>query len=97
MPNEISRTSPLILLRMPDVLARTGKARATIYIDIQRGLFPPPISIGKKASAWPDYEIEAINAARVGGSSDDELRLLVDKLMEAREHARSMLGRKTGE
>lgn len=70
------------LLRMPDVRRVSGLARPTIYRDIRRGTFPRPVKIGT-ASAWPSDEIAAINAARISGKSDDEIRVLVAAL-EAR-------------
>ncbi|GGB85218.1 hypothetical protein GCM10007417_26560 [Glycocaulis alkaliphilus] len=73
------------LLRMPEVRRVSGLARPTIYRDIRRGTFPKPVKIGT-ASAWPSEEIAAINAARISGKSDDEIRVLVASL-EARRAA----------
>jgi prophage regulatory protein len=33
---------------------------------------------------WPSSEVAAINAARIAGKTDDEIRALVVKLEEAR-------------
>ncbi|WP_127569228.1 helix-turn-helix transcriptional regulator [Glycocaulis alkaliphilus] len=70
---------------MPEVRRVSGLARPTIYRDIRRGTFPKPVKIGT-ASAWPSEEIAAINAARISGKSDDEIRVLVASL-EARRAA----------
>ena len=48
------------------------------------GLYTPPIKIGPRASAWPDDEVEILNAARIAGKSDQEIRELVCKLVAAR-------------
>lgn len=67
------------LLRMPDVRRASSLARPTIYRDIRRGTFPKPVKIGT-VSAWPEREVAAINAARIAGKSDDEIRVLVASL-----------------
>ena len=33
---------------------------------------------------WPDYEVEAVNAARIAGKTDDEIRVLVEYLQGQR-------------
>lgn len=44
-------------LRLPDVIARTGIARSTIYLMIQQGEFPKQTRIGGRAIAWLESEI----------------------------------------
>jgi len=75
---------PNALLRTPDVCAVTGMARPTLYEAMAKGLFPRPIKLGEKSSAWPASECNAVLAARIRGASDDELRALVVELTEAR-------------
>lgn len=72
------------ILRLPHVKARTGRARSSIYADIQRGLFIAPIAIGARAVGWPSGEVDALIAARIAGRSDAEIRALVSKLESAR-------------
>ena len=48
---------------------------------------PRQISLGPRAIGWPATEIEALNAARISGKTDDEIRLLVLKLESARKAA----------
>jgi prophage regulatory protein len=66
------------------VAARRGRSRSQIYVDIRRGVMPPPLPArpGRKASVWPAYEIDAINRAEIAGSSDDEIRALVRQLIQ---------------
>lgn len=45
------------LLRLPAVEAATGYRRSTIYRLIQQGKFPRPISLGARASAWVEDEV----------------------------------------
>lgn len=75
------------ILRLPEVLKRRGRSRSAHYKDIQDGLFPPPIKIGSRAAGWTDQETDTINAARIAGKSDDEIRELVFKLLAARKTA----------
>lgn len=46
-------------LRLPSVLQKTGRAKATIYNDVNKGVFPPPIAISTKVSAWKESEVNA--------------------------------------
>ncbi|MCG8006858.1 MAG: AlpA family phage regulatory protein [Candidatus Thiodiazotropha lotti] len=72
------------LLRLPAVLEKRGRSRSAHYLDIQAGLFTLPVLLGARSVGWPDHEVEAINAARIAGKSDDEIRNLVIKLEAAR-------------
>lgn len=57
-------------LRIQEVQARTGLARATIYLRISQGKFPSPVPLGSPhAVGWLDSEIdqwisEQVRAAR---------------------------------
>jgi prophage regulatory protein len=72
------------ILRIKQVMGQTGHTRSTLYLRIQQGALPKPISIGPRAVGWPSDEIDAINAARIAGKSEDEIRQLVVKLESAR-------------
>ena len=74
----------IILLRLPVVLLRRGRSRSSHYADIKAGLFVKPVLIGSRATGTPDNEVEALNAARIAGKSDEEIRALVVKLEAAR-------------
>ena len=69
------------ILRMPAVKAETGhKSHASIYTAIKRGLFVRPVSIGERSVGWPDYEVRAINQARIAGQTDEQIKALVSRL-----------------
>ena len=71
--------------RMPTIKAETGhRSHASIYTAIKEGLFTKPVSIGQRAVGWPSTEVNAINAARIAGKSDAEIRELVVLLNEKR-------------
>jgi len=55
----------LFILRRKQVEARTGLSRSTIYLRIQEGTFPKPISLGERAVGWVENEIEAWLASRI--------------------------------
>jgi prophage regulatory protein len=68
------------LLRLPDVLDATGESRSALYAKISKGLFPRPVKIGARASAWPSVEISELNSARIAGKPEAEIRDLVELL-----------------
>jgi prophage regulatory protein len=76
------------LLRLPAVKAQSGYSRSTVYLRIQQGLWTRPVSLGARSVAWPSHEVAALNAARIAGKSDDEIRALVIRLQSARSAAR---------
>lgn len=57
------------LLRLPDVRARTGLSRASIYAAIKRGDFPRPIALGARSVAWPASEVEQWVQARISAAA----------------------------
>ncbi len=71
----------MTILRMPAVKAETGhRSHASIYNAIRAGLFTKPVPIGQRSVGWPEQEVLAINAARIAGQSEDQIRKLVDSL-----------------
>ena len=69
------------ILRMPAVKAETGhRSHASIYTAIKAGTFTKPVPIGERSVGWPDYEVMAINRARIAGQSEAEIRDLVNRL-----------------
>ena len=69
------------ILRMPAVKAETGhRSHASIYTAIKAGLFTKPVPIGERSVGWPDYEVSAINRARIAGQTDDQIKELVNRL-----------------
>ena len=47
------------ILRLPNVKARTGLSRSTIYLRISQNQFPKPIPLGGRAVGWLDSDIES--------------------------------------
>ena len=77
----------LVILRRHQVEARTGLSRSTIYKFMSEGTFPKPVRRGVRAVGWNSSSIEAVNAARIAGKTDTEIRALVVKLETARNAA----------
>ena len=61
-------------LRLPEVKARTGLSRSTIYLRVNEGTFPAPVKLGGvRAVGWVETEIstwltECVQSRR-GGSA----------------------------
>jgi prophage regulatory protein len=75
------------ILRLPAIKMSTGLSRSTLYLRIADGVFPKPVNLGGRAVGWPSGEITALNAARIAGKSNAEIRDLVVKLESARKTA----------
>ena len=70
---------------MPAVKAETGhRSHASIYTAIKAGLFTKAVPIGERSVGWPDYEVMAINQARIAGKSEGDIRALVTRLHATR-------------
>ena len=72
------------ILRRPRVEILSGYSRSTIYLWITQGLWTRPVSLGSRAVGWPAGEVATINAARIAGKTDDQIRALVTQLEAAR-------------
>lgn len=72
------------IFRLPAVKAESGYSRSTIYLRISQGLWTKQVSLGPRSVGWPANEVAALNAARISGKSDGEIRALVAKLETAR-------------
>lgn len=62
----------------------TGLARSTLYLRIRQGLMTPPIKLGERCAAWPEHEVFRINAAYIGGKTEEEIRQVVAMLKQQR-------------
>lgn len=76
-------------LRMPDVVAKVGLKRATIYALAKQGLFPSPIKLGSRASAWLENQVDDWLRERVAGAQGDPWHLRSSGLRRLRATRRS--------
>ena len=75
----------MAILRMQSVKTEIGhSSHASIYNAIHAGLFTEPVRIGERSVGWPSQEVAAINAARIAGQTDEQIRDLVNRLHTAR-------------
>ena len=75
------------ILRLPTVRAESGYSRSTIYLRISQGLWTKQVCLGPRCVGWPANEVTALNAARIAGKSEEDIRSLVVKLEAARKIA----------
>ncbi|WP_302139948.1 helix-turn-helix transcriptional regulator [Halomonas alkalicola] len=47
------------LIRIKDVMDRTGLGRSTVYKYMNLGLFPKSVNLTTRAVAWVESEVEA--------------------------------------
>ncbi len=73
-----------LFFRAKDAQEHTALARSTFYSYIAKGLLPPPVKLGERASGWLVSEIIAINKARILGKTDADIKKLVIELVESR-------------
>lgn len=51
--------SQMRLIRLPEVIARVGIKRSSIYQRMAEGRFPKGRSLGPKSTVWVEAEIDA--------------------------------------
>ena len=56
------------VLRLPQVLDRTGLTRSSLYRLHAAGVFPRRVQISERSVGWVESEVEAWLAARVSSS-----------------------------
>lgn len=74
-----------IIIRLPAVLNTMGISRATLYKQIQAGLFPSPINLGARSVGWISDEVQTVIHARVQGFDNNALKTLICSMHEARQ------------
>ncbi|MGR5412859.1 helix-turn-helix transcriptional regulator [Vibrio astriarenae] len=75
----------LRIIRKPEALLATGLKSSTFHNQINQGLMVKPVNLGARSSGYPLHEINMINAARIAGKNDCEIKELVSKLMSLRQ------------
>ena len=58
------------ILRLKEVMEKTGKSRAGIYNDAAAGIFPKQIKLGRRASGWIEAEINQWLEDRIADRND---------------------------
>ncbi|GAB5498519.1 MAG: AlpA family transcriptional regulator [Pseudohongiellaceae bacterium] len=60
------------ILRLPEVKARTGLSRSTIYLRMANGDFPKSVSLGGRAVGWLESDIDQWLTNKIESSRNDE-------------------------
>jgi prophage regulatory protein len=72
MEPAISSSPEIRFIRLPEVLALSGKSRSSIYAAIKKGEFPAPVKLSTRSSAWIRSEIAAWAESRVKVSREEK-------------------------
>ena len=59
-------------LRLPDVRAKVGLSRSTIYLRMSKGQFPQTVKLGERSVAWIDSDIDDWIEQRINESSKEQ-------------------------
>lgn len=51
-------TDPDRILRLPDVLERTGLSRSTLYRKVSNGTFPRQVHISTRCAGWRESDLK---------------------------------------
>ncbi|PKH88272.1 helix-turn-helix transcriptional regulator [Colwellia sp. Bg11-28] len=81
------QSGTVLLLRINDVMSRTGLPRSSVYEKIKNKEITPPVAIGLRKVAWPSYEIDEINRALISGANNIQIKALVTRLTSDREQS----------
>ena len=53
-----NQTTTHRIIRLPEVISKTGLSRSTIYLRVSRNGFPKPVNLGGRAVGWVEAEIQ---------------------------------------
>ena len=57
------------ILRLPEVLGRTGLSRSSIYLRVSEDRFPKPIPLGGRSVGWVEEQVEHWLASQIAAAS----------------------------
>ena len=53
------------LIRLREVMAKTGLSRSYVYALAQKGQFPQPVKLTERSSAWIESEVQSWINSRI--------------------------------
>lgn len=56
------------IIRLSEVMGRTGLSRSSIYLKVAEGTFPPQVALGSRAVGWVESEISTWLEERIAAS-----------------------------
>lgn len=75
----------LEIIRRHEVVRCTARSASALYLDIQQGTMPPPISLGDRAVGFYRHEIQAVIAYLGAGYSKNQIKELICHLLKQRQ------------
>jgi prophage regulatory protein len=57
-----------VLLRLPEVIRRSGLKKTSLYAQVKAGMFPAPIPLTERSVAWIEAEVEKWIADKIAAS-----------------------------
>jgi len=72
------------MVRLPELIKKTGLKRATIYKKIKQGLFPAPVKIGPKTSVWVESEVDRVLHSYISGADEEQIKQVVSEILRSR-------------
>jgi len=69
MSNTNQQTSPVTLMRIPQILKVMPVSKSKFWLMVQKGEFPKPIKIGR-SSFWTIEQVQAYLRERMGQSTN---------------------------
>jgi prophage regulatory protein len=67
------------LIRMPEVISKTGLRKSAIYNLIRFGQFPGPVRVSAKVSAWLESEVDLFIEQRLIERDEREARAVYER------------------
>lgn len=67
--NPSKSTNTERLLRLPEVIAKVGLGKSSIYEGVRLGTFPAPVKLSRRAVCWPASAVDAWIADRIKGAT----------------------------
>ena len=59
------------LIKLNEVIALTGVSRSHIYALAQQGLFPKPVKLTERSSAWVEAEVQEWIESRISQRNEE--------------------------
>jgi prophage regulatory protein len=75
------------ILRRPEVLELTGWSKSTLYNRIESQHFIKPISLGQRSIGFVSSEVNAVLSAMIQEKAPEEIKQLVQELINQRQIA----------
>jgi prophage regulatory protein len=66
-------TTPLRLLKLPQVLDRVPVSKSTWWSGVASGRFPKPVSLGPRSKAWLEEDVNSLILTLIAQSSQDQI------------------------